>query len=155
TFTATFANGHAAGFTISPEVSAGQPADLSVISDPLTGVAGATGTEGTGSNTLPRVTVDAAGGIYVSQSAGSRFPVFYSNDAGATFRNPVPDSSAPYASSGYPFGIDDDRYASIYPSGQSVASFVPASPLENNSFRNQAVRDIVADPTRPGTVYAV
>ncbi len=161
TFTANFAKDHAAGFTISPVSSDGGPDRLSVVKDPLTAVAGATGVEGTGSNTLPRVTVDAAGGVYVSQFAGNRFPVFYSSDAGASFRAPNPTGSgtgpgtAPFDYTGYPFGIDDDRYGAIYVAGASSPSFIPRASLFNNTFRTQAVRSIVADPTRPGHVYAV
>src|SRR5262249_25738679 len=130
TFTANFTKDHAAGFTISPVAFDGKPADLSVIKDPLTGVSGATGIEGTGSNTLPRITVDSAGGIYVSQFAGNRFPVFYSNNGGTSFRAPDPTGpgapgpgSAPFQYTGYPFGLDDDRYTAVYVAGASSSSF--------------------------------
>ncbi|MCI0684527.1 MAG: FG-GAP-like repeat-containing protein, partial [Gemmataceae bacterium] len=144
---------------------------VSTISDPLTGAgflasppfplgilgtggSTPTATEGAGTNTLPRVTVGPDGYVYVSQFAGNRFPVFYSNDAGVSFTSPVPDTSNP-DSLGYPFGIDADQYTAIYPAGAGSASFVPSGALFNNSFRTQAVRAIAADPARPGHVYAV
>jgi hypothetical protein len=119
-----------------------------------TGGSSATATEGTGNNTLPRVTVGPDGGVYVSQFAGNRFPVFYSSNAGVSFRSPVPDTTNPN-SAGYPFGIDSDQFTAIYPAGAGGASFVPGATLFNNSFRTQAVRAIAADPARPGYVYAV
>lgn len=129
-------------------------AKFSVIKDPLTGTAGATTTEGTGSNAFPRVTVGPEGGVYVSEFAGGRFPVFYSTNGGVSFRNPVPDTTNTY-SAGYPFGLDSDAYTSIYPSGASTASFTPRATLFNNSFRTFSVRAIAADPTRAGRIYAV
>jgi SdrD B-like domain/FG-GAP-like repeat len=134
--------------------------DFSAVKDLLTGTAGATTTEGAGSNTLPRVTVGPEGGVYVSQFAGNRFPVFYSSDAGATFRAadagfPNPGAAPFDRYTGYPFGLDDDRYTAVYAPGGSSASFIPGPTLATNSFRTQAVRDIVADPSRPGYVYAV
>jgi hypothetical protein len=130
---------------------------VSAVSDPLTGGgllasppfnpntlgtggSTATATEGAGTNTLSRVAVGPDGGVYVTQFAGNRFPVFYSTDAGASFRIPVPDTTNPN-SAGYPFGIDSDQYTAIYPVGASGAAFVPSGTLFNNAFRTQAVRD--------------
>jgi len=130
---------------------------FSAVKDPRTGGAGANTTqaaEGTGTNTFSRVTVGPEGGVYVSFNAGGRNPVFYSNDGGNTFRNPVPlDTDT--MSDGYPFGVDSLEYTQIYPSGASLASFSPRATLFNNTFRTLAARSIVADPVRPGYVYAV
>src|SRR5262249_9821548 len=82
---------------------------VAVIRDQLSGAAGgssATATEGGGASTLSRVTVGPEGGVYVSQFAAGRFPVFYSNNAGVTFRNPVPGTGAVTTAAGYPFGLD-------------------------------------------------
>lgn len=141
------------GQTWTPQL---QAQGFSVVKDPLTGNSdsNANATEGAGTNTLPRVTVGPKGEVYVTQFAGNRFPIFYSNDAGVSFRPPVPDTTNTNAV-GYPFGMDSDQYTAIYPAGASTASFVPAGTLANNSFRTQAVRAIAADPVRPGYVYAV
>src|SRR5262249_58127588 len=52
-------------------------------------------------------------------------------------------------------GLTDDRYAATYWVGRSGPWFIPRDTLSGSSFRTQAVRDIVADPTRPGYLYAV
>jgi hypothetical protein len=140
TFTATFALAHAANFTITSV-----PVQVSAILDPLTGDNDG-GTEGRGFASSSKVTVGPAGDIYVSMFAGQRFPVFYSTDAGATFRTPDP-----FTPISYPFGDEIP-----IPSGFPTTLPIPNTKLSQaDPFRTLPQRDIVADPTHPGRVYAV
>src|SRR5262249_44333048 len=129
---------------------------VSTIKDPLVGNSAnaSLGTEGTGLSTLPRVTVGREGDVYVSMFASARFPVFHSTDVGAHFTNPNPSQSNVSAATGYPFGTDFQTDP-IYPTGTSVTNFIPRGTLFNDNFRTNSVRAIVADPTRPGVIYAV
>jgi hypothetical protein len=119
---------------------------ITTIRDPLVGFS-SSGSEGSGRSTLSRISIGPGGDIYISMFAGGRFPVFHSTDAGMTFNSPNP--FLPY---GYPFAND-----LFYPPDTPAAGEfpVPGTTLFNDNFRTLAVRDIVADPTHPGVLYAV
>jgi hypothetical protein len=82
------------------------------------------------------VTVGPEGDVYVSDYGGGDFSVLHSTDAGETFA--VPDHSS-------------SRRLAF---GPSFNTFVNGT-LAGDQFRTNSLRDIVADPTRPGVVYAV
>jgi hypothetical protein len=91
--------------------------------------------EGLGFENWAHVTVGPEGDVYVSQFLGSQFVVHHSTDGGRSFVHPDPTTA-----SLFPFGVNND---------------VSPGPLTANQFRLQVVRAIVADPARPGYVYAV
>jgi hypothetical protein len=130
-------------------------AQVSTIQDPLVGIGGFfagsayANAEGRGSETLPRVSVGPGGVVYVSLWAGGRFPVLHSSDAGKTFS--VPDAPR---GEGYPFGTEVTLPNGVPGNFPIPAPFLAAA-NGNDQFRTQAVRDIVADPARPGHLYAV
>src|SRR5262249_15207012 len=127
---------------------------ISAVNDPLSGNARVnfTAPEGAGTNAFSHVTVGPDGVVYVSQFAGGRFPVFHSTDGGTTFSIPVPDNTKTLGSTqGYPFGTEF-LLAPEIPLPQFP---IPSGTLANDKFRTQSVRGILADPTRPGTVYAI
>jgi hypothetical protein len=84
----------------------------------------------------PHLAIGPEADIYVSEYGGSYFVVHHSADAGATFDNPDL--------------VSEDRIAFGWNQME-----VEVSGLPHNGFRTPAVRAIVADPTRPGYVYAV
>ncbi len=92
---------------------------------------------GLGSVNWTHVTIGPEGDIYVSMFNFDAFEVYHSHDGGRTFTPPDLASG-----SGFPFGTD-----------QNIS---PASTrgLPTNRFRTQVQRAIVADPTRPGRIYA-
>jgi hypothetical protein len=107
---------------------------VSAIKDPLFGDLAA-GSEGSGFSGPSHLAVGPAGDIYLSMYSGGFFTVFHSATGGSSFVPPNPDLTH-----GYPFG-------------GLVA--IPASTLFGDSFRTLYVRDIVADPVRPGHVFVV
>jgi hypothetical protein len=92
---------------------------------------------GLGSVNWTHVTVGPEGDIYVSMFNFDAFEVYHSSDSGRSFD--PPDLAT---GSGFPFGTD-----------QNIS---PASTrgLPTNRFRTQVQRAIVADPIRPGHIYA-
>jgi hypothetical protein len=89
---------------------------------------------GTGYAFWSKVTVGPQGDVYVADSDGGYFGVYHSTDGGKSFTTPDPVTLA-----GYPFGDTNNT--------------LPGGTLNNSRFRTIGVRDIVADPTRPGTLY--
>jgi hypothetical protein len=83
------------------------------------------------------VTVGPQGDVYVADYGGGDFSVLHSTDAGHTFAAPDHNSN--------------NRLAF----GAGFNSIFSSTTLLNENFRINSLRDIVADPTRPGTVYAV
>jgi hypothetical protein len=98
---------------------------------------------GNGFVNFSHVSVGPQGDLYVSLNAGGGFLVYYSADAGLTFRAPH-NSSTFLEQNGIPF---------VLPGGFLTA--FPAPTLLTNNFRTLPVREIAADPTRPGYVYVV
>ena len=82
------------------------------------------------------VTIGPQGDVYVSNFGGGDFVVQHSTDGGQTFTIPDHDTGQGIA---FPVGF---------------LTFVDDGGLPTNHFRTNAVRDIVADPSRPGTIYA-
>jgi hypothetical protein len=82
------------------------------------------------------VAVGAEGDVYVSLYLQGDFTVYHSTDAGKSFV--LPDFSG---TRGLPFGPNVDAEPGA-----------PGFPIDH--FRQQVVRDIVTDPSRPGAVYA-
>ncbi len=85
---------------------------------------------GGGSDDISHVTVGPDGQVTIALNRGGLFRVFGSTDGGTVF-----------STLGDPFG-------------DNFATFAP-NPLADEDFRNFPVREIVADPTRPGTLYAL
>jgi hypothetical protein len=107
---------------------------VTTIRDPVTGESD--NEAGNGLTNFSHVTVGPQGDIYVSVFAGGDFAVFHSFDEGTSFRNP--DNSF-NRGLGIPFPF----------------AFPNSTLFNGDQFRTLPVRDIAADPTRPGTVYAV
>jgi hypothetical protein len=82
------------------------------------------------------VTVGPEGDVYVADYGGGDFSVLTSTDGGQTFAAPDHNTNERLA-----FGDGFNAFSN--------------SNLENDQFRMNSLRDIVADPTRPGVVYAV
>jgi hypothetical protein len=80
------------------------------------------------------VTIGPEGDIYVSNFSGGDFGVLHSIDDGASFLAPDHQTGR-----GIAFGIGDTAFMGS---------------LLTNQFRTSAMRAIVADPTRPGYLYA-
>jgi hypothetical protein len=111
---------------------AGSPFPVTVIdTSPDTGIGAQAGT---GFAFWSKVTVGPQGDVYVADSDGGYFGVYHSTDGGKSFTAPDPVTLA-----GYPFGDTNNT--------------LPGGTLNNSRFRTIGVRDIVADPTRPGTLY--
>jgi hypothetical protein len=89
---------------------------------------------GTGYAFWSKVTVGPQGDVYVADSDAGYFGVYHSTDGGKTFTTPDPVTLA-----GYPFGVTNNT--------------LPGGALNKSRFRTIGVRDIVADPTRSGTLY--
>lgn len=84
----------------------------------------------------PRLTVGPEGNVYVSHWGGGNFVVHLSTDGGESFASPDHTTGDRIAfGTGFSTGID--------------------STLPGNQFRMFVMREIVADPSRPGQVYAV
>ena len=94
--------------------------------------------EGFGHVNWARVAVGQSGEVYVGQFTGTFYTVSESNDGGQHFF--VPDGET---ADGQPFGTGP-----VQVNGGSY-SFLP-----DKQFRTQPSRTIIADPTRPGVVYA-
>jgi hypothetical protein len=91
---------------------------------------------GFGFVTFPHPTVGPDGDVYVGLFEGGKFAVQHSTDAGATFAGPDFNSDQRFA-----FTLD--------------AAVINNGGLPTNRFRTIVVRQIAADPARPGYVYAV
>jgi hypothetical protein len=92
---------------------------------------------GSGFVNWPHVTVGGEGDVYVSLYLRGSFAVYRSTDGGSSFVGP--DYSG---TQGLPFG------------GSNNSQPGSGNGLSIDNFRQNVVRDIVADPSRPGTVYA-
>jgi BNR/Asp-box repeat len=122
-----------------------------VIQDPLNSIA--TGASlaplGLGVQDQAQVTVGPEGDLYVSYITFGDFSVAHSTDAGASFA--IPDHQTPEQGTSplrLPFGNGENITVNEPGFGDGV-------PNGGDQFRTFPVRDIVADPTRPGSVYAV
>ncbi len=93
--------------------------------------------EGSSFSIDPRITIGPEGDLYVSHFAGGAFAVYRSTNGGASFT--LPDRSILQLQ--LPFG--------------STNTSRPPRTLDGYSFRTFPVRQIVADPARPGHVYAL
>ena len=82
------------------------------------------------------ITIGPEGDLYVANYGGGDFVVQHSTDDGRSFSIPNRDTGQ-----GLAFGSG----------GHAVSD---GTGITSNQFRNETVRDIVADPTRPGTIYA-
>ena len=91
---------------------------------------------GFGFVTFPHPTVGPDGDVYVGLFEGGKFAVQHSTDAGASFAGPDFNSDQRFA-----FTLD--------------AAVINNAGLPTNRFRTIVVRQIAADPVRPGHVYAV
>jgi hypothetical protein len=91
-------------------------------------------TPGIGNLNQSRLAIGPEGDIYASNYAGNDFAVYHSTDGGATFVGP---------------DHFEDRYLAF---GTGFVS-ISATTFPNNHFRTNLARAI-ADPTRPGHVYA-
>jgi hypothetical protein len=122
---------------LQPQPGTGIP--VSVIQDFLNSqFLGSATPPGLGAVDQSHPTIGPDGDIYVSDFGDSFFEVFHSYDGAASFVGP-----------GGP-AYESTQYIAINPSFNAEESDLPG-----DQFRTNAVRDIVADPTRPGTVYAV
>ena len=119
-----------------PAPTVAHPAPISVIQDNTFSGEGLT--EGTGNVNFVHVAVGPEGDVYVSYFDYKYFPVVHSTDAGHTFTIPDYTSDDHQVFAPYVYGYPHD--------------FSPAGP--DARFRAPFVRAIVADPTRPGTLYA-
>ncbi len=130
-----------------------QVVQVTTILDPATGLLPSP-VEGAGFSTLSHVSVGPEGDVYVSMFSGNRFSVFHSTDSGAHFTNPDSLATNPLGDGtlfkGLPFGRED------FPAGFPRNSQFPINngTLFNDKFRTLLVRGILADPARPGHVYA-
>jgi hypothetical protein len=88
------------------------------------------GQVGGNSDVISHVAVGPDGSVTVALNRGGRFRVFGSADGGTIF-----------TALGLPFGGD--------------VNVRPPNPLASEDFRNFPVRQILADPARPGTLYAL
>jgi hypothetical protein len=107
---------------------------VSVIQDPGNG--GEQLPPGLGFVTFPHPTVGPDGDVYVGLFEGGKFAVQHSTDAGASFQGPDFNSDQRFA-----FTLD--------------AAIINNAGLPPDHFRTLVVRQIAADPARPGYVYAV
>lgn len=93
----------------------------------------------------PRSSVGPDGDLYVAYFSFGSFAVVHSTDAGRSF-----SSADAVSGNGYPF------YFGAY-IGSTDAASESSGPLgaggPTNQFRTYVVRDILADPARPGDVY--
>ncbi len=108
--------------------------EVSVIRDPNSGTLDQ-GNPARGFAGFSQVTVGPQGDVYISAYAGGVFTVYHSSDGGQTFTPPDYGNDL-----GLPFG-----------SGATQ----PNSSLFTEAFRTLPIRDIVADPSHPGRIYAV
>ncbi len=115
-----------------PEAAATSP--VTVIQDPLNIGEGVP--LGIGIMDQAHLAIGPEGDIYLSNFSAGDFGVFLSTDGGASFDPPNHTTGSRIA-----FGTAETTAVNE----QGI--------LANNQFRTFAVRDIVADPTRPGTVY--
>jgi hypothetical protein len=112
---------------------------VSVIQDVLNAQFLANGSQpGLGLVDQSHLTIGPEGDVYVSDYGDSYFEIFHSSDGAASFVGP----------GGLAFQAT--QYIAIDPSFNAGEAGLPG-----DRFRTNAVRDIVADPTRTGTVYAV
>ncbi len=122
---------------LQPQPGTGIP--VSVIQDAANAqTQGSTSPPGVGYADQSHPTVGPEGDIYVSNFGGDFFEIFYSADGAASFQGPNGNDN------------EGTQYVASSPGFPSSMSGLPG-----DQFRTNAVRDIVADPTRPGTVYAV
>ncbi len=96
-----------------------------------------TGGEGRGFITFPAVTVGRGGDVYVSTFAGGNFTIYHSANGGRTFTPPDYNGQTGLA------------FPTI------TTNIVPSPSLALGGFRTLPLRQIVADPSRAGRVYAV
>jgi hypothetical protein len=108
-----------------------QPDGTTVIQDSLNVV----GIPGVGILDQARVAIGPQGDIYITNYGGGDFTVHHSTDAGASFDGPD--------------HVTGRRIAF----GTTETTMVNGVGLVSNHFRTNPLRDIVADPTRPGHVY--
>jgi hypothetical protein len=117
----------------------GLSAPVTVIQDPLDSAANAGGSAnplGFGFVDQSQVSVGPEGDLYISYFSNGDYTVAHSTDGGASFV--IPDHKTP----------------TPIPFGNGEATNVNESGIgKSNQFRTFPVRDIVADPTRPGYVY--
>jgi hypothetical protein len=123
------------------ETLPGSSSPTTIIQDPLNNGLHAVGTPGPGFGAgfqdQARLTIGPEGDIYIGNyGGGGDFTVEHSTDAGATFA--IPDHST------------DLRLAF----GNAENTYVSELGLPTNHFRTLPTRAIVADPFRPGYVYA-
>jgi hypothetical protein len=111
------------------------PKSVIVATDTLTVNTGEGVAPGTGFENWSQVAVGPEGDVYIVQGS-SGLSVYHSTDGGASFTQPDVTTGAYF-----PFG--------------SLLNAIPSLTLTNDQFRTQTIRDLAADPTRPGTVYVV
>jgi hypothetical protein len=110
---------------------------VTVIQDPLAAQLGGMGAPpGFGFQDQGHVTVGPEGDIYITSYGVGDFVVYHSTDGGASFTFPTHSNDLNLA-----FGNAENTY-------------VNESGLPTNNFRTFPPRQIVADPSRPGYVYA-
>ena len=124
-------DGQSWSLQLQPQPGTGLPE--TVIQDASNEINGWTNPPGFGEVDQAHPTIGPDGDIYVSDKSGD-FDVFHSSDGGASFVGP------------------DLTNADYIAMGLGFLTF--SIGLPGNQFRTNAVRDIVADPSRPGTVYA-
>jgi hypothetical protein len=105
---------------------------VTVVQDPLNTL----GLPGLGIVDQPRLAIGPEGDIYESDYGAGDFTVHHSTNAGVSFDGP--DHTTGYRIA---FGTSENTNPNL-------------SGLPSNNFRINVVRAIVADPTRPGYVYA-
>jgi hypothetical protein len=91
---------------------------------------------GLGFDTFPHPTVGPDGDVYVGLFEGGKYAVQHSTDAGASFQGPDFNSDQRLA-----FGLD--------------SAIINNAGPPTDHFRTLVVRQIAADPARPGYIYAV
>jgi hypothetical protein len=109
---------------------------------------------GNGFVDFSHVSVGPEGDLYVSLFAGGGFLVYYSANAGLTFR--APHNSSTFAEqNGIPFVLPGG-FLTAFPA-PTLLNNDPTRPADKmaDAFRTLPVREIAADPTRPGYVYVV
>jgi hypothetical protein len=121
----------------------------SVIKDPDLGFDASQGA-GRGWMFYPHVSVGPEGDVYVSTFAGGDFTVYHSTDGGMVFSSPQGGANR-YVTPAP--GISGNSIAFVNPA-EEANGLLPIPAMANDNFRTPPERLIVADPARPGHVYA-
>jgi hypothetical protein len=128
----------------------GPDIQVSAIHDPNLGF-NDQGRPGRGFVSIPSVAVGAGGAVYVATFTGNFFTVYSSTNGGRSTN--LGTAAAPFWVSSF-VAPDFTSYLGN-PFNVTSTQVLPDPTLGNDSLRTIPTRQIAADPTRPGVVYAV